>query len=110
MEKLTLDEVLQKIPKPWQPVAAQYGPALAAMTADEIWAWINLLAMGDTKAAYQTLVSRLNNADLLAQWDTLQQAWSQANAENAAKLALQREAGLAVLKVALGMALVMVGL
>jgi hypothetical protein len=107
---MTIEELLERVPEPWRPVVAQYGAALLAMSAEELWAWIDLLIRGRTAEAYETLVARLEGAELLVEWDRLNAAWSQANRENAGRLELQRAAAVAVLKVLLAAALALVGL
>ncbi len=107
---MTLDELVQKVPERFRPVAARYGPALLKMSADELWAWIDLLIRGDATAAYRSVLSRMEGADLLAEWDRVGQQWAEANAENAARLEMQRAAVLATMRVLLTVALASVGL
>jgi len=107
---MTMDELLAKVPEPFRPVVAKYGPALAGMTAEELWAWIELLVRGRTAQAYEALARRLGDEDLLAAMASNAAAWEQANAANAARLELQREAALAVLRAMLTAALALVGL
>jgi len=107
---MTLDEVLSKVPEKWRPVVAQYFPALAAMTAEEIWAWIQLILDGNTAEALAKIVPSLSKAEFLANFEAQDAAWAVANAGNAQKMALQREAWSAVLRILLATALAMVGL
>ena len=107
---MTLDELLARVPEPWRPVAAKYGPAIVKMTADEFAAWIDLLLRGRTYEAWEAVLKGLGNADLLAAWQEVGSKWDEANARNAARLALQREACMAVLKVLLAAALAAAGL
>ncbi len=107
---MTIDELIQKVPERFRPVAAMYGPALLTMSVDELWAWIELLIRGDATAAYRAVLSRMEGDDLVGEWDRLGQQWAEANAENAARLAIQRAAVLATLRVLLTVALAMVGL
>jgi len=107
---MTIEELLAQVPDEFRPVAAKYGPALVAMTADEFAAWIDLLIMGRTYAAWQAIMAKLEDADLLAAWRKTADKWDEANAANAARLDLQREAALAVMRVLLTAALALVGL
>ncbi len=107
---MTLAELLQKVPEDFRPVAARYGPALLAMSAEELWAWIALLVNGQHDTAYRAVLAKLDETALLAEWDALSDRWSEANTDNAASLALQRAAVLATLRVLLTVALAMVGL
>ena len=107
---MTLDDLLAKTPEQFRPLVAQYGPALVAMTADEFCAWLDLLINGKTAQAWKTIVSRLDNASLMAAWESVNEKWADANRDNAAKLKLQRDAVLAVLKVLLAVALAGAGL
>ena len=92
------------------PILAKYGPALAAMTAAEVRAWLDHLLAGDVDAAWRTVLSRLDNAALLAAWGDVRSQWQAANEANSARMELQRQATIAVLKVLLMAALAMVGL
>ena len=107
---MTIEELLGKVPEEWHPVVRQYGPSLLAMTADELWAWIELLIRGDTDAAYRQLLDGMDNAELAAEMATITADWAAANARNAARLDLQRSALAAILKVLLATALASVGL
>ena len=107
---LTLEELLAKVPEPLRPAVAKYGPALAAMTVQELWAWIELLVNGQTRAAWDRVVQGLGFEETLVALDESNANLAKLNAANAASLALQREAILAVLRVLLGAALAMVGL
>ncbi|KPK82786.1 MAG: hypothetical protein AMJ81_09245 [Phycisphaerae bacterium SM23_33] len=107
---MTLDELLEKVPEKWRPVAAEYGPALLAMTAEELWAWIHLLLNGKEDQAYQALLAKLDNPDLLAEWTRLNDCWQAANQANAERVALQKKALFALLQVLLTVALATVGL
>ena len=107
---MTLDELIEKVPAQFRPVAARYGPALLKMSADELWAWIELLIRGDATAAYRAVLSRMDGDDLVGEWDRLGAQWAETNADNAARLAIQRAAVLATLRVLLTVALAMVGL
>ncbi len=107
---MTLDELAQKVPEPWRPVVSQYGPALLRMSAEELWAWIRLLLAGNEEQAYRAILARLDDAELLNEWDRLSASWQSANCAEADRLALRRRAALAVLHVLLTAALAMVGL
>lgn len=103
-------ELLDKVPEPLRPAVAKYAPALAAMSAEELWAWIELLVKGRNREAMDALASRLANDELLTAMHANEQAWQAANKDNASRLALQREASLAVLRALLTAALALVGL
>jgi len=107
---ITLDGLLAKTPEMFKPLVLQYGPALAAMTAQEFCDWLMMLIKGDEGAAWRALLAKMPNAVLLDAWTTKAAEWDAANERNAARVALQKEATLAVLKVLLGAALAMVGL
>ena len=107
---MTLDELLDKVPEEFRPVVAEYGPALLKMSAEELWAWIDLLARGDCDEAYRAVLAQMEGADLLAEWAKINGRWQDANKANADRLDLQRRALLAVLQVLLTAALAMVGL
>lgn len=106
---MTLDELLQKVPEAWRPAARQYGPVLLAMTAEEVWAWIQLAGQ-DAYRAYGELLERLPPDEVVAQWGDVKARWQEANAENARQIDIQKQVAMAVTKVALGLALAVVGL
>ena len=105
-----LDKMLEQVPEQFRPIVAKYGPALAAMTAEEFCAWVELLILGKPYEAWQNVAEKLGNADLLSAWRAVGEKWDEANRENRAKLKLQRDATMAVLKVLLVAALGAVGL
>lgn len=106
---MTLDELIQRVPEQFRPVAARYGPALLQMSAAELWGWVHLLIEGRTDAAYRAVLDRMDNADLITEWDKVNDQWKEANIQNAASKDVQRRAVLAVLNVLLTMALALVG-
>lgn len=107
---MTLDELLAKVPEQWRPVAAEYGPALLAMTAAELWAWIDLLAKGKQAEAYAAVLAKMGGAEIVAEWNQLAAEWSAVNAQNAAKVDLSKRAIAGILKVLLTISLALVGL
>ena len=109
-EQTNLDALIVKLPAALQGVARKYGPTLLEMTTDELWAWIELLIAGKARDAWNAIMARMDNKDLVIAGAALADDWSVANRANAARLALQREASLAVLRALLTIVLVMVGL
>jgi hypothetical protein len=108
--KLTLDGLLAKTPDLLKPIVTKYGPALAAMTALEFCDWLDLMLAGDVDAAWRRLLASMPNGDLLQAWKDKNAEWDAANERNAQRVALQKEAVLAVLKVLLVASLSWVGL
>jgi len=107
---MKIDELLAKTPERMRPIVARYGPALAAMTAEEFCDWLELLILGHNDEAWRRLLEKSDNPGLLAAWKTAAADWDEANAANARRVALQKEATLAVLKVLLAGSLAWVGL
>ena len=107
---IKLDGLLAKTPDLLKPVVQKYGPALVAMTAQEFCDWLDLMINGETDAAWESLLKKMPNGALLDAWNAKAAEWQAANEKNAARVALQKEATLAVLKVLLAGALAMVGL
>ena len=108
--KTPLQDLLDKLPDALKPVAQEYGLALLKMGVDELWAWIDLLAKGKEAEAYEVVLAKMDNADVLSEWSKLNQAWAVENARNAASMDLQRRAMNALLSALLTVAVVMVGL
>lgn len=98
---ITLEGLLAKTPALLRPVVTKYGPALVAMTAGEFSEWLDLIICGDDLAAWRAIVAKAPGPGLLEMWDELDDDWNTANKRNAARVALQRKAVLAVLKVLL---------
>jgi len=107
---MKIDDLLDKLPEAWRPVAAKYGQALVRMTAEEFVAWVELLVCGRTKEAWTAVMGRMEDPDMLAAGQSLADEWDEANRANAEKLQLQRDACMAVLRVLLAAALAGVGL
>ncbi|HUU91633.1 MAG TPA: hypothetical protein VM238_10520 [Phycisphaerae bacterium] len=108
---VTLEDLLAKTPMEFRPVVAQYGPALAAMTAAEFAAWLELLIAGKTWPAWQAVMDKLSDQPaILAAWDSVKDKWAEANEANARARTLAQDAAMAVLKVLLTVALAAVGL
>jgi len=109
-----IDQVTAKLGKTQAatlaPVIAQYGPAFVAMTAADIWAWIELATRGDPYKSYAAIIARLPNQELVDEWAAINQKMQTANVQNAATVAWQRDAIGALLKalVAIAAALVWV--
>ncbi|MCL2645601.1 MAG: hypothetical protein FWD61_01185 [Phycisphaerales bacterium] len=80
------------------PVIAQYGPAFVAMTAADIWAWIELASKGDPYESYAAIVAKLPNQELANEWASINAKMQTANVQNAAAVAWQRDAIGALLK------------
>ena len=106
----TLDGLLAKTPDAFKPIVAKYAPALVAMTAEEFCDWIELLILGKNQAAWRKLLAKMPNAEHLATWKEQAAKWAKAADKNARRVALQKEATLAVLKVLLTASLLWVGL
>ena len=107
---ITLDGLLARTPDRLKPVVAKYGPGLVAMTAQEFCDWLEMMINGDERAAWEALLAKMPNTALLDAWKKKADEWQAANEKNVARVALQKEAMLAVLKVLLAGVLAMVGL
>ncbi len=107
--KLTLDELIAKLPDAYKPWATQFGPAFLAMTSDEVMAWLNKVVRGDVLTAYKDVLAKLPNADLLNEWDTINAGWQAANDKYADRIALQKSAAVAIVKILLAIALAAAG-
>ncbi len=107
---MTIEKLIEQLPDGLKPIAVQYGPALVKMTADEVWAWVELLISGKTAEAYKEVIDKLPPSEKLALMAKDIAKWDELNTKNAAKIGLQKEAAVAVLKALLTIALTMVGL
>jgi hypothetical protein len=107
--KLNLDELLAKTPDMFKPIVAKYGPALAAMTAQEFCDWLELLILGNDSAAWQALLAKMDNPSLMDAWKDTAAKWADATNKNSARMEMQKAAVLATLKILLGIALAAIG-
>lgn len=98
---ITLDGLLAKTPDLLKPIVAKYGLGLVAMTAQEFYDWLEMMINGDSLAAWIALLKKMPNQALLEAWTTKAEEWDTANDHNAARLELQREVTIAILKVLL---------
>ena len=91
-----IDQVTAKLGKTQAaalaPVIAQYGPAFVAMTAADVWAWIELATRGDPYESYSAIVRRLPNQELADEWASINAKMQSANIQNAQNVDWQSEA------------------
>ena len=107
---MKLQDLLADVPEVWRPIVAKYGRAIVGMTAEEFAAWVELLVCGRTQEAWSVVMGRMEDPDMLAAGESLTEKWNEANRGNAARLKLQRDACMAVLKVLLAAVLAGAGL
>jgi len=105
-----LNALVDKVPEPFRPLAVKYGPVLLKWTAEELWAWIELLAAGKWQEAYGKVLKDMGNPDLLHEWTALLTEWADANIENKDRRNIIKEASTAILLGLLRVALIAVGL
>ncbi len=110
LDEITLAQLLENVPEEWRPIVLQYGPVLLAWTAEELWAWLELILNGNGIAAYTQLVKGLDNPQLLGEWKDLNARWATANKKNAEKKVLQREIAWAIIRVLAPIGMALVGL
>lgn len=105
-----LDQLIDKAPAHLKPLAIQYGPALVQWTTEELWQWIDLLARGKWEEAQASLLASLDEPDLLAEFESINEDMADANVINAQQRSMMRDAAIAILKGVMVIALAMVGL
>jgi len=107
---MNLEELRDQVEEQFKPWVDEFGPALLKLTADEIKAFILLAFKGDVTGAFAVVLSRMDNAELLAAGESLHIDWQVANAANKRKLELQRKAGEVAVTILLSILLAAVGL
>ena len=107
---MNLDELRDKVGDEFKPWVDEFGPALLKLTTDEIMQFILLAFKGDVTGAFAVVLSRMDNAELLAAGQSLHTEWQTANAKNRRKLELQRKAGEVAVQILLAILLAAVGL
>jgi len=107
---MTLQELMDKVPAEARPLVTQYGPALIAMTADQLQAWLRLVFLGKTIDAYAMVLKATPDAGIDAELDQSIANWKEDNAANAKQKAMAQEIAIAVCKGLLTVVLALVGL
>jgi len=108
--KITLEELKSRVPEGLQPIVDKYGPAFVAMTAQEIWAWIELSSKGNPYAAHKAILEKMPTADLLLEFASLNAAWVEQNRINNQDIAWQKDVLTAINRALLMIGLAAVGL
>lgn len=93
-----VSKLIEAAPERLKPLAAKYGPTLAAWTAEELWAWIMMLTRGDWKTAQRTLLKRMDTAGLIDEFGSISRDLATANIANKETIAAQRRIGIGVLE------------
>ncbi|MCK4627197.1 MAG: hypothetical protein KAV00_17930, partial [Phycisphaerae bacterium] len=71
---------------------------------------LNRLIVGDIEPAYRSQLAKKDNSALLNEWDSLNADWADANVRNAERIALQKSALTALMRILLAVALAAAGL
>ena len=107
--KLTLSDLADKVPAPFAPWVADYGPVFLKWTAEDFKRWLELLISGDWQEAYGQLVNSMDHAGRISEWGKINAELKTVNADNAARMDIQRQAALTFLKIALAIGLAAFG-
>ncbi len=105
-----LNEAVLTLPEELRPMALEYGPIFVEMGEQAILDWIKMLAQGDVREAYKTLLEAMPNTALLDEWTTLESEWQAEVRRNFERLAVVRRAQSALMGALLTIALALVGL
>lgn len=106
---MTLNELKSRLPEELQPWVEQYGPIFLDMGSQAVKDWLEQIEKGNIYEARVELLRKMTG-DKLVDWSAWNDDAYEANKGNAAKIALQKEAGLVALKAAIRIAAVAVGL
>ena len=107
---MTIDELKAKVPEQFSPWVEKYGVVFIQMTADELMAWIEMMLKGNQGPAMKIVFDKMNDAEILAAWNTVNEGWQTANEKNVASMELQKAAAMGIAKICLMIALGAVGL
>jgi hypothetical protein len=108
---MTTQELIAKLPTGLQPLATLYAPMIVTWSAEQVMAWVNLVAAGNIEAAYAQVLKAMPVQAAVDQGATVvEQSWKAANEASAKVVATVRTAVAAVVGVVLSLALAMVGL
>ena len=80
------------------PIISQYGPIFAAMTSEQVWAWLETATKGDQFKAFSEIASRLSNAELLTEMAANNAKMQTQNIQNAQNVEWQSGALATILK------------
>jgi hypothetical protein len=109
MPKLTIEELIAKLPDQLKPFAAQYGPALLTLTADELKAVLALLLAGDIEAPYRAALAAMTPDQREAETIQFTSQDGLHVSENAAKVAEQKKIAQTIVGILLSIILGAVG-
>jgi hypothetical protein len=107
---VTLDQFLSQLPPQFQGWAASYVPLLAAWTDQQLTAFINFLKAGDIEDAEKALCDGMDATALLAEGQSIIDAWKAANNTSASWIDIGKRAFSEFLSILLSLALGAVGL
>lgn len=107
---MDIETLKTKVPEKLRPWVDEYGSAIVSMSGEELKAWLDRLVKGDIETAYRDILSKMDNPSVLAEWDGLNDDWAAANVRNAERIALQKSALTALMRILLAVALAAAGL
>jgi thiaminase len=88
---MTTEELIAKLPEEYQPIARRYVSLLLDMGFDELQSWIEILASGNWREAYISMVSKMSTIDILNEQEKVNEILKKLNKENANMYAAQKE-------------------
>jgi len=106
----TLDDLLDKTPDTFKPVVTKYAPKLVTWSIKQFWAWIELLALGKTHEAWNMLFEDMPSNEFLQAGNDITARLDAVQDANYHKVALQKEAISAILRVLVTITFAQVGL
>lgn len=110
MATITLQELIDRVPDPLKPFAAQYGPALLTYGVQQLTEIVAMLIAGDVEAPYRAAVKAMTLDQLNAETERFTATDSQHAQENADKVASQKRAAMQACGILASMLLALVGL
>jgi hypothetical protein len=107
---MTIDELKDSLKGVSVEFINEYGPTLLTMSKAELLDLVELIASGKELEAWGQIVAQQSGSEALSEAKAITSAWNEANAANAASIALQTKAITALLGGVLTIALALVGL
>ncbi len=88
---MTTEELIAKLPDEYQPIARRYVSLLLDMGFDELQGWVEMLANGNWKQAYETVVAKMTTTEVVNEQKRVNEILKALNKENADQIAAQKE-------------------
>lgn len=85
-----IDEIIEKLPPEFRPLAKRYVPILIEMSFEELTQWVRFIVIGNWQIAYARLVGKMSTDEQVAELKRVNEMLVGLNEENASAVRIQR--------------------